>query len=84
MLPETTLEGAQTVAERIRLKVEEETIAAQSHQLSLTVSIGLHVAVPEQAGQAMDFVSRADTALYSAKQHGRNRVVNSKGLNKAS
>lgn len=63
-LPETNLDGARIVAERIR--------AGLSSELGITVSIGL---AQFQAGISRDeLVMAADTALYRAKQNGRNRV----------
>lgn len=63
-LPETRLDGARIVAERIR-----EGIGSN---LGVTVSIGLAQFV---AGNSRDeLVEAADAALYRAKEHGRNRV----------
>lgn len=75
VLPETGVEGASIVAERIRAKIERSPIPTRAQSLSLTVSVGVHVAVPNVACSAADFVGRADAALYEAKQRGRNQVV---------
>jgi two-component system, sensor histidine kinase LadS len=77
VLPETTSDGAQIVAERIRHKIEADPITTRSRRLSLTVSVGVHVAIPAPDSSAADFISQADAALYQAKQSGRNRVINS-------
>jgi diguanylate cyclase (GGDEF)-like protein len=69
LLPETDVEGAQIVAERIREQVE-------AHIDGVTTSIGivdLTVQVPD--GDAL--IEAADAALYVAKRQGRNRVVRS-------
>lgn len=75
VLPETSAEGAQTVAERIRASVENSPIATRSGALGLTVSIGLQVGAPASPTDAGPFVAQADGALYSAKQNGRNQVM---------
>ena len=69
LLPETSVEGAQVVAERIRELVEQ-------HVDGVTASIGVAdftVHVPD--GDAL--IEAADAALYAAKRQGRNRVVRS-------
>ncbi len=68
LLPETSLEQAQNVAERIRAG-----LASSSEKPSCTVSIG--VTATEQGRESMDAVlARADAAMYRAKDGGRNRV----------
>jgi two-component system, cell cycle response regulator len=70
--PETTLDGAATVAESLRAAVAGEPITAEGVPIAMTVSIG----VADWAGDALDeLVRRADTALYAAKAAGRDRVV---------
>ncbi|MEW6254610.1 MAG: diguanylate cyclase [Pseudomonadota bacterium] len=71
VLPKTDPAAVRDVAERIRRNVEH----AQDLRWPLTVSAGLHVVLPQ--GRPIDPqepISRADTALYLAKQNGRNRV----------
>jgi len=79
VLPETTLEGALTVAERIRARVEATPISSRAGDLRLTVSVGLQVGNPRGSLDAGQFVDQADAALYQAKQRGRNRVAHSMG-----
>lgn len=70
LLPDTPLDGALIVAERIRCGVEELSIETGG---PLTVSLG--VALLEPPESAADLLRRADAALYAAKSQGRNRVV---------
>ena len=64
ILPETNLDGAKIVAERIREGI--------SSKLGVTVSLGL---AQFRAGNSGDqLVEDADAALYRAKEYGRNRV----------
>jgi diguanylate cyclase (GGDEF)-like protein len=73
MLPETSLEAAKTVAERIRSMVFSNAMAIGAAKLSLTISIGVGEATASSPG--IEVILRdADRALYEAKQTGRNRV----------
>lgn len=74
LLPNTPLTGATQLAERIRMAVEELTIEAGSHRLSLQVSLGV-ASLGEHGSEWPDLVRQADAALYAAKRAGRNRVV---------
>jgi diguanylate cyclase (GGDEF)-like protein len=78
LLPDTSLEGALVIAERIRVAIESLRI---SHKQSLpwgivTLSLGVS-ALEENAGEnsQMSLIEEADAALYKAKKEGRNRVV---------
>lgn len=69
LLPETSIEVARVVAERIRTKVGELTDPA-----AFTVSIG--VTTNMTATDTVDaLMARADAAMYQAKALGRNQVV---------
>ncbi|MBI5900041.1 MAG: GGDEF domain-containing protein [Rhodocyclales bacterium] len=76
LLPDTPLEGARQLAERIRGIVERCRIKRSSDQgavANITVSLG---AASFRAGErATDFIARADAALYTSKTSGRNRVT---------
>ncbi|HUX90896.1 MAG TPA: sensor domain-containing diguanylate cyclase [Gallionellaceae bacterium] len=73
LLPETTLENAQTVVERIRKATAEIEILLADHMIGITVSIGL--VELSSADTSLDAVMhRADLAMYQAKERGRNQV----------
>lgn len=76
VLPDTALEAAQAVAERIRERVNAETFSIRDNtqRIQVTVSIGV---ASRRAGDASpaDMMKRADDALYRAKAAGRNRVI---------
>lgn len=77
MLPETTIERTMQVAERLRQRVEAAHVAAGETILRVTASIGLAGLenVPDEAiFGATALVERADRAMGSAKDRGRNRV----------
>jgi two-component system, cell cycle response regulator len=75
VMPETDAAYASLIAERLRRDVERESFPTRGgEQLPVTVSIG--VAEFRGASDCADaLIKRADQALYSAKRHGRNRVV---------
>lgn len=73
--PETSEEGAVTLAERIRSTVAQTPIIYGPHSIHITVSIGLAVA---EAGVPATFermYATAAAALSAAKDNGRNRYV---------
>ncbi|MFH1683202.1 MAG: GGDEF domain-containing protein [Candidatus Woesearchaeota archaeon] len=76
ILPQTNLEQAELVAERIRAAVEGTTFEYNERQIPITVSIGL-AEYQKREGHG-SVLSRADKALYEAKRSGRNRIVTSK------
>lgn len=72
LLPETSLEGARLVVERIRQAVAALEFTHHQDVVSLTISAGVVFRRPDEAlGAALE---RADAALYAAKDQGRNRV----------
>lgn len=72
ILPDTDLKGAVMHAERLRVYthfLEFQKILAQKH-----ISLSIGVAQYRRGEKIVDLISRADSALYQAKQLGRNRV----------
>jgi diguanylate cyclase (GGDEF)-like protein len=63
-MPQTDIDGAALLAERLRSKVEQET--------RITISGGVAMAMDGETEN--DLLNRADAAMYQAKQAGRNRV----------
>lgn len=76
ILPETDIEGARCVAEKIRHTVENYQFEGAKTQPSgkVTVSIGVS-SYAEGGSRALTVIDKADKALYLAKAEGRNRVV---------
>lgn len=72
VLGDTPLERAVKVGERILDSVRKLTISHDGQQIRVTVSIGVAQHVPYESTK--DWVARADRALYSAKEHGRDCV----------
>lgn len=76
ILPDTDLEGAMTLAERIRQSIENEVINHDELQLKVTVSFGVSYLNPGINSEGQ-WIESADQALYKAKQSGRNCVCSS-------
>jgi diguanylate cyclase len=72
VLPETSMEGALSCAERIRRKAADMEFHTEGGSLRMTVSCGLTRYRSGEDIRAM--LARADQALYLAKELGRNRV----------
>jgi diguanylate cyclase (GGDEF)-like protein/PAS domain S-box-containing protein len=73
LLPETGLEEAAVVAERLRRGVSDMGLAPNAQPLPVTISLG--VVQGQETGETLDdLLKRADTALYRAKSAGRDRV----------
>jgi diguanylate cyclase (GGDEF)-like protein len=73
ILPETTGPNALNIAERMRGVIEAASIGAMGREIRVTASIGV-AAFPEDAAGEQEMISKADRALYAAKEAGRNRV----------
>jgi diguanylate cyclase (GGDEF)-like protein len=76
ILPATSLEGALTVAERLRTDIEAMAIPHAGSEVgpSVTLSIGVAALTPTRECIASSLVAMADKALYQAKAGGRNQV----------
>ncbi len=74
LLPETDIEGAKILAERVRKAIEEnEMVLEDGSILRMAVSGGL--SLWEQDAALDEVLKKADEALYEAKNSGRNRIV---------
>lgn len=74
LLPDTSLDQASAVAERLRVSVEKTVISTPNESLSVSVSIGVAERVVNQSSWS-EVLAASDAALYRAKAEGRNRVV---------
>ena len=77
ILPNTSSHGAFSIAENIRRAVEKCSIPQQASLFlnHVTISLGLATIKPAKSNTAELVLKMADTALYRAKEAGRNRVV---------
>lgn len=74
MLRETSLSSGVAIAERMRGLIEGNVCATRQAMVKITVSAGV-AEVNETTGNVESLLRNADTALYSAKNGGRNRIV---------
>ncbi|MBA4012385.1 MAG: PleD family two-component system response regulator [Phenylobacterium sp.] len=76
VMPDTKLEDAERIAERIRLHVAGSPFRVMGGRELLTVTISVGVAATLGEGDRPEaLLKRADEAVYEAKAHGRNKVV---------
>lgn len=74
-LPETDLEEAKKFSERLRHNIALKSFEVEGRNIRFTVSIGLTISNPGENASIGQIFSRADKALYKAKNDGRNQVA---------
>ncbi len=73
VLPESMLDGAVDLADRLRQQIESHSFVFQNDRIRVTISVGCAV-LSEEDRNAAELLKRADERLYQAKNSGRNRV----------
>ena len=74
IVPETPIEGARSIAEKVREAIQKTEIRLEGNktlEMSMSMGIAALAALPENTD---GFISRVDSALYSSKHAGRNRI----------
>ena len=74
LLPESDLSEARKVAERLRKNISSEPFLTRQGEVQITASLGV-TAVNGHGKDLSSLIERADQALYTAKQCGRNCVA---------
>jgi two-component system, chemotaxis family, response regulator WspR len=77
IMPNTDVTGAAQVAEQVRARIEALALpheARSDDSRVVTTSVGVVTAVPDSDTKPVQLIEAADTALYLAKQGGRNSV----------
>jgi diguanylate cyclase (GGDEF)-like protein len=80
LMPNTDMNSAMAVAERMLAAVREVMIEHGEHLVQLSCSIGVSAQLPTPEAQPEWLVEQADEALYRAKQSGRARVSGHQAL----
>lgn len=76
MLPEVSLNDAFTFAERVRNMIEiNEYFGNDENPIKITVSMGIVTYVRKEGMDITQMIELLDTAVYQAKQNGRNCIV---------
>lgn len=73
LLPNTHLEGAATVAEKLQKRIEQEIFAYNDLEIKITITCGV-----SSCKRGMDYkeaITVADSCLYTGKQEGRNTII---------
>jgi diguanylate cyclase (GGDEF)-like protein len=74
LLPETRIEGAGVIAERIRVAVCQAPVEVDGELIPISVSVGVASHANNREVDPQILLKKADLALYRAKAMGRNRV----------
>ena len=74
VLPDTSLERATMVAERLRQLTESEVVTFAGTQIRFTLSLGVAQYGPD-GDKYESVIEAADSRMYRAKQSGRNQVI---------
>jgi diguanylate cyclase (GGDEF)-like protein len=74
ILPETDAENARLLCERIRESIEKSTVETSAGNITYTISMGI-AQLTDEPENYMQWMQKADEALYAAKESGRNKVV---------
>lgn len=74
ILPSTDIQGALKLAERLRISISKRSFKYDNTRFKITVSVGI-TEYTKELSSFEEMFKRADTALYQAKQKGRNCTV---------
>ncbi len=82
LLPDTPIEGAFQVAQRIQAAIRELAILHETSTINayVTVSLGVATIIPKNKVSSLSLLNAADEALYQAKKLGRNQIVINESL----
>lgn len=73
ILPETEINTAMLISERLRKSVDDQDINHKNCKIKITISIGASQSLKDDLS-IDDVLQRADSALYKAKDNGRNKT----------
>jgi len=73
VLPGCSQDEARLIADRIMSSIRDNPIVFHDQQIAVTISLGIAFNNTEVAEKMVDIIQAADSAMYQAKQNGRNR-----------
>jgi diguanylate cyclase (GGDEF)-like protein/PAS domain S-box-containing protein len=73
ILPETSPQSAMRVAEKLRASIRQDGVCGRDRSVRVTTSIGITVFGSNDQVTAADLLVEADTAMYGAKESGKDR-----------
>ncbi|WP_168204159.1 GGDEF domain-containing protein [Aliikangiella coralliicola] len=74
LLPETNVSQAKSFAERLMNNISELKITEEDSEFQFTISIGITAPPHKNSTSLETLIKKADEALYSAKNSGRNKI----------
>ena len=77
VLPETNIQGAVEIAERVRGNLENTVVLHEGSEFFITASIGISEYRDGDTHESL--LNRADQAMYQAKESGRDRICLERG-----
>ncbi len=75
LLPETDMAGGKKIAEKLRLRIKNESIEYKGHILNVTITIG--ISVYDRVRDVNESIKEADKAMYFGKIRNKNCIVTS-------
>ncbi len=75
LLPNTDKDHAKALSELIRVSIGQLNIETESSTISFTASLGIATVIPPAHFNHEKLITVADSALYTAKEQGRNRCI---------
>ncbi|MFO0838614.1 MAG: diguanylate cyclase [Phycisphaerae bacterium] len=75
ILPETPLDDAAMLAQRIRVTLPKQVRIPASQQFTIRASLGVASTNDPRARTVYELIKLADAAMYQSKRHGRDRVT---------
>ncbi|MGE5390359.1 MAG: GGDEF domain-containing protein [Deltaproteobacteria bacterium] len=73
VLPGCSRDEAELIANRIMSSIRNNPVVFHEQQIAVTISLGIAFNNSEMSEKTIDIIQAADTAMYQAKQNGRNR-----------
>jgi len=73
MLPNTKLDGAKIIVEKVREAIQDKVIHYKDKEISVTITFG--IVIFDEMQPINDCIKKADKALYEGKRRGKNCVV---------